>query len=219
MAKRLTPEERAQRDLDRKAAAVAAKAAAHASRQTAWAAQKQASRDAFTASLTEHQAKALSVILAPMRQEQDPYKPAGTMRDVYDGDFIESLANQLRSCGYLSPNQVACVERQYVKKLEIEEKLQIWPDIDEGHHVDFLGKVTSIEKRQHRDVPPFIKIKLTAHYGREFQINTNSKKIIDRAIDAKEEGAPLAVSAKIKWMSSDKRIVVLGTVGAKITEL
>jgi len=219
MRKRLTPEERAQRDLDRKAAAVAAKAAANAVRQAAWAAQKQASRDAFTASLTEHQAKALSVMLAPMRQEQDPLLPPGNVRPVYANGFIESLASQLRSCGYLSSNQVACAERQYTQKLELEEKLQVWPEIDEGDHVDFLGKVMSIEKRQHRDGSPFIKIKLTAHYGREFQINTNSKKIIDRAIDAKEEGAPLAVSAKIKWMSSDKRIVVLGTVGAKITEL
>lgn len=216
MAKRLTPEERAQRDNDRKAAKIAAREAAYKARQDQWEAERLAARQAFEAGLTDHVKSAIAAILKPSSTRHDPYTDSDV--DVYDTEFIESLATQLKSRGILSPAQIAIVIKQYDKQLETAAQVAQWPHIEEGQKVAFLARIVSIEQRSN-DYGPFWKVKLTAHYGRPFQVNTTAKKVLDVARKCLEEGIRLNVQGTIKWVAPDQKIAILTGRGLYFQEL
>lgn len=215
MAKRLTPEEKVARDLQRKLDKEAERQAKIAARQAAWEAQRQAERAAFETNLTEHQKLAISVMLAPIAST---CVVTGQPQDVYESEFIQSLASQLKAWGKLSPNQLAVVVKQYDRKIELAKQLETWPSVKEADRVEFLGKIKSLERR-HNDYGYFTKIKIISHYGREFQVNTTSEKLIRISEAGLESGYPLCVRADVKWVSPDGRAVVLSNKGSQITEL
>jgi len=210
MAKRLTPEEKVARDLQRKLDKEAARQAKITAQRAAWDAQRKAERDAFEAGLTDHIKAAIATILVPVRQEQGP---DGAARDVYESEFIQSLATQLKSWGKLSPNQLASVVKQYDRKLETEKLVAVWPTIAEGGDVMVLCTVQSIEQRPNVGFGPSWKIKLKSHYGRSFHINTAAQRFLSVAEVALKEGSKVNVQGKAGWVSPDTRIVVLDKKG------
>lgn len=216
MAKRLTPEEKVARDLQRKLDRKAEQQAKIAARQAAWTAQRQAEQVAFEASLSEEQKLAISTILVPIGTKVDEF--TGQSRDVYESEFIQSLATQLQTWKRLSPAQVAIVVKQHKSKIELQKQLEAWPSVKEGDRVEFLGKVKSLEQRKN-DYGCFTKIKIVSHYGREFQVNTTSEKLINIAHAGVESGYPLCVRADVKWVSPDGRAVVLSNKRSQISEL
>jgi hypothetical protein len=213
MAKRLTPEEKLQRKLDNAAKKVAEREARHAALRAQWAAEDLAKRQAFDASLSQKEKDALARILVPKEMVQDPYRPEGELKAVFDNDFIESLYNQLKSRGHLSPAQVASVVRQYDRLIETEQLVVNWPSIAEGQEVAVLCKVTAVEQRPNTGFGISFKIKLKSHYGRTFHVNTNAQRFLTVAREALESQLPVNVQGKAGWVSPDSRIVVLDKKG------
>lgn len=213
MAKTLTPAEKLQRKLDNAAKKLAARDARHAALRAQWAAEDLAKRQAFEASLSQQEKDAIARILVPKEMVQDPYKPEGVMKPVFDNDFIESLYNQLQSRGHLSPAQMSSVVRQYERLIETESLVANWPAIAEGDEVMVLCKVIGVEQRPNTGFGPSWKIKMKSHYGRIFQINTAAERFLSVARAALEEQLPMNVQGKAGWVSPDTRIVVLDKKG------
>lgn len=213
MAKRLTPEEKLQRKLDNAAKKVAEREARHAALRAQWAAEDLAKRQAFDASLSEKEKAALARILQPKEMVQDPYRPEGVLKAVFDNDFIESLYNQLKSRGHLSPNQLSVVVKQYDRLIETEQLVVSWPTIEEGSDVMVLCNVTAVEQRPNTGFGPSWKIRLRSHYGRLFQINTAAERFLSVAREALKDNLKVNVQGKAGWVSPDTRIVVLDKKG------
>jgi hypothetical protein len=213
MAKRLTPEEKAQRELDKAAKKVADREARHAALRAQWAAEDLAKRQAFESTLSQKDKDALNRILQPKEMVQDPYRPEGVLKAVFDNDFIESLYTQYHSRGHLSVNQLAAVVKQYDRLIETEQLVRNWPGIHEGQEVAVLCKVTAVEQRPNTGFGISFKIKLKSHYGRTFHVNTNAQRFLTVARTALEEQVPVNVQGKAGWVSPDGRIVVLDKKG------
>lgn len=213
MAKRLTPEEKAQRELDKAAKKVAGRAAKIAARQAQWEAERQLAITTFQAGLSQKDKDAIARILVPKEMVQDPYRPEGVLKAIFDNEFIESLYNQLQSRGHLSAAQLAAVVRQYDRLVETETLVANWPSIHEGQEVAVLCKVTAVEQRPNTGFGLSFKIKLKSHYGRTFHVNTNAQRFLTVAREALESQLPVNVQGKAGWVSPDGRIVVLDKKG------
>lgn len=213
MAKRLTPEEKVQRDLDKKAKREAERLAKIAARRAAFDAQRLAEKTAFEAGLSPKEKAAIASILVPTGQEQDPYQPAGVLRNVFENEFIESLFRQLTYRGSLSTAQLAVVVRQYDRKIEVEALVSNWPSIVEGDEVMVLCEVLAVEVRPNTGFGSSFKIKLKSHYGRIFHVNTNALRFLDVARQALNEKSRVNVQGKAGWVSPDSRVVVLDKKG------
>jgi hypothetical protein len=216
MAKRLSPEEKAQRELERKAERLAELRAKAEAQAQAWRDENARRKAEFQANLTEEERESLA-FLQPIREEQHPYAPEGTMRKVYKTELIGNLASQFESRGYLSPNQLAVLVRQLRKEKETKALVAQWNAhevISVGMPVEIFGKVARVEKRL-GDHGYFWKIRVVNHYGREYQFNTASKTILERATALLESQEPVCIDAKVKWISDDGRYCVLTSRGMK----
>lgn len=215
MAKRLTPEEKAARDQQRKLDKLAKREAELAARRAQWEVERQQAKASFELALTEKEKVAIAAVLGPTGHEQDPYKPDGQLRPVFANAFIGSLALQLANKGSLSPSQLSCVVREYDRKLEIARQGAAWPNIAEGDHVMALCTVLSIEKinlgigAHPHALSGYCKIKMKSHYGRMFHLNTAARRFLDVAEMAMKEGIRVNVQGTARWISPDARIVVL----------
>jgi hypothetical protein len=110
------------------------------------------------------------------------------------------------------------VVTQYQRAQMVEKAVADWPAIAEGDRVEFMAKIVSIEVGQ-GDFGPFRKIKMKSHYGRCFNLKTNSQKFVDTAMKAKEADEPVCVDGTIRWVSPDGFIGVLKPVGLKFQGL
>jgi hypothetical protein len=210
MAKKLTPEERAQRDLDRKAAKIAEREAKRAAQVAQWAAEKQLIKDQFEAGLTEKEKLAIYRVLNTSKTKVDHL--GQTVPD-FGNDFIESLSQQYISRGYLSPAQLMNVVKTYDRLVETEEQVKVWPSIAEGDDVMVLCTVTAVDQRPNAGFGPSWKIKLRSHYGRLFQINTAAARFLSVAREALKDNLKVNVQGKAGWVSPDTKIVVLDKKG------
>jgi hypothetical protein len=210
MAKKLTPEERAQRDLDRKAAKIAEREAKRAAQVAQWAAEKQLIKDQFEAGLTEKDKLAIYRVLHTSKTKVDPF--GQTVPD-FGNDFIESLSQQYISRGHLSPAQLMNVVKTYDRMVETEEQVKVWPSIAEGDDVMVLCTVTAVDQRPNTGFGPSWKIKLRSHYGRLFQINTAAARFLSVAREALKDNLKVNVQGKAGWVSPDTKIVVLDKKG------
>lgn len=216
MPKRLSPEEKAQRELDRKAKLLADRRAKAEARAQAWRDENTRRKADFEANLTEEERESL-VFLKPLREEPNPYGPEGSITKIYKDEFISSLANQLESRGYLSSNQVAVLVRQLRKEKETQALVTKWNEqetIEVGKPVEIFGKVTKVEK--HRGNYGFFwKIRVVNHYGREYQFKTGNQKIVEKAETLVTSQEPVCIDAKVKWISDNGRYCVLTSRGMK----
>jgi hypothetical protein len=212
MAQKLTPEERAQRAIDRKAAKLAEREAAFQARHAQWEAERQATQVDFEANLTETDKAAIATILVPHHFDDDNLPH-------FESEFIGSLYTQYQNKGYLSPGQLSTIVRQYNRKLEIAAMVATWPVLTTETVIKTMIKVKSMEQRQ-GDYGWFWKIVLLHKCGRQLHINTTSKKIQALATACIEDGEMLLIiNATPKWISPDNRLAVLNTRGLKVARL
>lgn len=213
MAKRLTPEEKAQRVLDQAAAKAAERLAKNQARQAAWEAQRLAAKTAFEAGLSQKEKDAIAAILVPKEMVQDPYREHGVLMAVFESEFIGSLYGQLNSRGYLSPAQLAPVVRAFERKVEFEAKSKDWGDVANGDEVKALCKVCKIEQRPNVGFGVSFKIRLKAHNGRDLHVNTNAQRFLTIARQAMEEDTPVNVQGKAGWASPNGSVIILDKKG------
>lgn len=223
MAKRLTPEEKLQREADKKAKREADRLARNAERQAQWAAQQQATRDAFQAGLTDHQKAAIAAILVPLKHEQDPRQPDGVLRPVYKNEFIGSLASQLTDRGFLSANQLSCIVRSYDRQLAEAKARETIIPIELGSTFETVIRFDSISIGYEDNGFGGTVLKATCRFvdkdGRRFKFSTGSEKSIAALRVQQETNEPLILKAKVKWIAPNGIITVLGGAGSQVRRL
>lgn len=207
MAKRLTPEEKAAREIQKKLDREAARVAKRAAQQAQWAAEALAKRAVFDAGLTEQEREAIAAVLVPSGKCMD-YN-LGVEVPTYENEFIESLAMNLKKWGSLSPAQLAPIVRAHTRMLEATKLRAQWPAIAEGDEVAVLCKVLAIQERPNSGFGRSWKIKMRSHYGRIFHINTAAQRFLNVAEQALKEEMRVNVQGRAGWVSPDTRVVVL----------
>jgi len=224
MAKRLTPEEKVLREAEKKAKREADRKARIEAQRAQWEAERQAARTAFETGLTDHQRAAIAQILKPLRSEQDPYRAEGVMRDVYESEFIESLASQLQHRGHLSANQLNCIVRQYDRFLEQQRIRETLIPIAVGSEFETLIKFDDIQFLDEpnftdRGSHPVAICRFTGKDGRKFKFKTGADKSLQALQAQKETGEPVILKTRVTWIADNGIHTKLGGPGSSVRRL
>jgi hypothetical protein len=214
MRTKLTPEEKAARDLqkkmERKEKAAAERRAKIEAQAAAWKAEHEKRKLDFQQSLTDEARESLK-LLRPDTEKPD-YK--GELTPAWSDAFIGDLAKQYEARGYLSPMQLDVLVKRLRREKETQALVAKWPEVKEGEIVKLLATVKSIEK-VNGEWGPSWKVKLTAKYGRPFSFKTNNEKFLERARRFLESQDLVIVNGKVKWVSQDGKYAALTSQGLK----
>ena len=221
MAKRLTPEEKIQREVEKKAKREADRLARLIERQAQWEAERQAARDAFQAGLTDHQKAAITAVLVRDNSVRDA--DGDVAFDGYPSSFIQSLADQFSSRGWLSAGQLNCVVRNYDRDLAEAKARETIIPIELGSTFETVIRFDSISIGYEDNGFGGKVLKATCRFvgkdGRKFKFSTGSNKSIAALKVQQETGEPVILKAKVKWIAPNGIVTVLGGAGSQVRRL
>lgn len=214
MRQRLTPEEKAQRVAERKAATILARQQRIADTAARILAEKEAARQAFSTGLSERERAALDCILGPLLSSEEPCQDM----------FMQSLANQYANKGVLSAKQLSIVVDRHTKKLHAEQQAANFKPLAVGDIVETLvptDKVSFVMEphptgRAHVET---LVIRFTGPDGRRFKFKTRSVQSINSVRAAIEEKELVCMKALVSWISDDGLIAVLSGPGSRVRRM
>ncbi len=213
MRTKLTPEEKAARalekKLERKAAKEAERRQKYLEQKKKWEAEREARNQLFLSSMSVEDRADFEAAMEFPTTKEDPVNPS--LKLITD-TFLHDLQQRYKTWGSLSEKQRDAA----IKKIRNAREFAAWPTVNVGDTITEALEVLSIEEISNNTFgDKAYKLRLKAEYGRIFILYTSSMQHVEGAARLKENGDPVMVKAKVKWLAPDGAIAVLSARGMK----